>query len=146
MSAQPQATAQELQNSFFEAIKKGDIHEVKNLVGDPKLDINAVDKEGKTALHHATFKKNVPMMEHVLRAGAKLDAVDSKGKKPLDIAIENQHQASIILLVSLGAERFLKETERLPEDLSEAGTQDKAEYLIRRAVSAQKQAGKKFGR
>lgn len=52
------------------------------------LDINAVDKDGLTALHKAIIGKNETVISHLLRKGASPNVQDRDGATPLHYAVE----------------------------------------------------------
>lgn len=50
-------------------------------------DVNAIDKEGETALHGAVYRGGaIPVMQFLIDKGAKLDVVNKKGWTPLTAA------------------------------------------------------------
>lgn len=52
------------------------------------LDIDVVDKEGQTALHHAVFGKKEAIISHLLRKGANPQVRDMGGITPLHYAVQ----------------------------------------------------------
>lgn len=52
------------------------------------LDIDVVDKEGQTALHHAVFGKKEAVISHLLRKGANPQVRDLDGITPLHYAVQ----------------------------------------------------------
>ncbi|RUS17252.1 hypothetical protein BC937DRAFT_90211 [Endogone sp. FLAS-F59071] len=61
-------------------------------------DVNAVDGNGWTGLHHAAAANNVRLVLTLLKRQAKVDVSDYKHKTPLDIAVERQHVQSVTAL------------------------------------------------
>lgn len=61
-----------------------------------KLDINAQDHHGCTALHYVSLHRNHILIQALLGAGAKI-LMDFKGKTPLDYAKMTREQANMIL-------------------------------------------------
>jgi ankyrin repeat protein/mono/diheme cytochrome c family protein len=50
-------------------------------------DVNAIDKEGETALHGAVYRGGaIPVMQFLIDKGARLDVVNKKGWTPLTVA------------------------------------------------------------
>jgi hypothetical protein len=45
-----------------------------------QLDLNAQDKEGFTAMHHAAFARKLDSMQHLVRFGASVEVGDNKGR------------------------------------------------------------------
>ena len=55
---------------------------------DRGADINAETADGRTALHMAAQRGDIPMMTLLLSHGAKIDQRDAKGWTPLDRAVK----------------------------------------------------------
>jgi len=68
-------------------------------------DVNYPGPSGKTALHAAAAFENTEIMETLIRAGAKLDALTTAGETPLDVAQTYKKARSIAFLTS---DRFFK--------------------------------------
>ena len=49
--------------------------------------INAADEAGQTALHNAAVQRSDDFIEFLADNGAKLDAKDKQGRRPLDLAL-----------------------------------------------------------
>ncbi|HHK74259.1 MAG TPA: ankyrin repeat domain-containing protein, partial [Rhizobiales bacterium] len=64
--------------------------------------INAVDKDGGTALHWAVGGNKPDTVRLLLERGAKPDPVDSRGQTPLDIA-ERKNSTAILTLIRKAA-------------------------------------------
>ena len=61
---------------------------VSYLLAQPKININAKDVWGQTALHKAVRKADLRVIKQLLVKGADQNAKDSQGKTPLDLAEE----------------------------------------------------------
>ncbi|MFN8059733.1 MAG: ankyrin repeat domain-containing protein [Vicinamibacterales bacterium] len=59
---------------------------VKYLVEDLGADVNAVDHEGNTALHHAAARGDVEMITYLASKGANVKAVNREGQTTADMA------------------------------------------------------------
>jgi ankyrin repeat protein len=56
------------------------------LLLDTKLDVNASDVNGQTALHNAAIRGSEAIVRYLVEKGARLDARDKQGRLPIDIA------------------------------------------------------------
>jgi ankyrin repeat protein len=63
------------------------------------VDVNQKIPEG-TLLHLAAQRGHVGAASVLIKKGAKLEMKNSKGKKPLDVAINNRNQRVADMLVS----------------------------------------------
>ena len=79
------------------AVKAVDEKEVHTLV-KMGLDINAMDKEGKTPLHYAASIGRYSLVKYLVEHGASVYIKDSLRKTPLVYAIEKNHIKVIIYL------------------------------------------------
>ncbi|XP_045461458.1 putative ankyrin repeat protein RF_0381 isoform X2 [Harmonia axyridis] len=64
-------------------------------------DVNATNIEGNTALHYAARKKNLNILESLIKHGAKVDVKNSAGSTPLSILCNNYHCYLYCLLLLL---------------------------------------------
>jgi ankyrin repeat protein len=81
---------------------------VKYLVEEQGADVNAVDHEGMTALHHAAARGDNEMIQYLVSKGADVKAVDREGRTTVDMANGPVQRIqpfpeTIKLLESLGA-------------------------------------------
>jgi ankyrin repeat protein len=71
------------------------------------LDVNAVDNNGRGALHGAAERGGTALVEYLVAHGATVDAKDKGGKTPLDIAKGNsgygnpEYPATVMILSKL---------------------------------------------
>lgn len=63
------------------------------------LDIDVVDKEGQTALHHAVFGKKEAVISHLLRKGASPQVRDTDGITPLHYAVQVGAMQTVKMLI-----------------------------------------------
>ncbi|XP_033625691.1 poly [ADP-ribose] polymerase tankyrase-like [Asterias rubens] len=82
-------------NDAYEIDGKQDQNKVPKLQKTSKLNLNAVDSKGRTAIHYlmkscnvGTYE-NVEVLELLARLKAKLSEIDADGKTPLDYAMES---------------------------------------------------------
>jgi uncharacterized protein len=72
------------------------------LVEELKVDVNAVNDLGETALHGAVYRGADSVVQYLVDKGAKLDARDIEGKTPLDIAVDGAHRP-----INIGGPRII---------------------------------------
>jgi len=92
--------------SLFEAVKKGDIEQVKKLIAEG-ADVNETEDLGQvkwTPLIAAASGGDVQVVKVLLENGAKVDATDSHGYTPLYYAIWSDNEETVKALVSGGAD------------------------------------------
>ncbi|KAK4343137.1 hypothetical protein RND71_038953 [Anisodus tanguticus] len=63
------------------------------------LDIDVVDREGQTALHHACFSKKEAVISHLLRRGADPKVTDMDGVTPLHYAVQAGAMQTVKMLI-----------------------------------------------
>ena len=81
---------------------------VKYLVEELGADVNAVDHEGNTAVHHAASRGDNPMIEFLVSKGADVKKINRSGQTTIDVANgpvqrTQPYPETIKLLASLGA-------------------------------------------
>ena len=64
--------------------------------------LNAREGRGRTALHFAIEKSNLPTIEILLMQGADLSIEDGANRTPMQLAIELEHTEAIITLIEIG--------------------------------------------
>merc|ERR1712086_769382 len=70
---------------LMKAASNGRLVVVQKLVGS-KVDLDAVDSDGNTAMHMAAASSFTMIVELLIKTGAKTDKDNKMGKKPLDLA------------------------------------------------------------
>ena len=95
---------------FFEAVGRGDIATVENMLkADPSL-ASAFDSDGATPLHYATFNAHREVVEILLKAGADINARDKiYSATPAGWAIEYLRERGGLLDVEIEDLRFAVE-------------------------------------
>jgi len=104
--AKAPATAEEVAAQLFalrDASRRGEIGKVQALLdARPEL-VNARDRLGRTALHHAARSGQKAVAELLLDRGTEVSARDSRGETPLYRAVRGGHTETVRLLLARGA-------------------------------------------
>src|SRR5262245_63633499 len=87
--------------AIVDAAMNGDLKAVRTLVRQA-VDVNATQPDGMTALHWAVQRRDLPMMNALLAAGAKHDLTNRTGASPLYLAATNGDAAGIARLLDAG--------------------------------------------
>ncbi len=87
---------------LIEAAKNTDRSAVRALIAKG-ADVNAVEPDGTTALHWASYRDDVESADAMLRAGAKVNSANDLGATPLWIASLNGSAAMVRRLLQAGA-------------------------------------------
>jgi ankyrin repeat protein len=85
------------------AVRNADSVMVRRLIKD-RVDVNAPEADGTTALHWAARLNNVAMAELLLRAGANVSAANRYDVTPLSVACMNGNAPMVKLLLKAGAD------------------------------------------
>ncbi|MEK6324932.1 MAG: ankyrin repeat domain-containing protein [Acidobacteriota bacterium] len=97
------ASAQDVNEEFFAAARKGDAAVVKALL-DKGVDVNAKTRYGATALSYACDKGHLEVAKLLIERGADVNAKDTfYGEAPLGWALSKGHAAIVKLLLDKGA-------------------------------------------
>lgn len=88
---------------LLDAVKGGDRETVKALLAK-RVDANASEIDGTTALHWAVRRNDQGMAEQLVRAGARVAAANRYGVQPLSLACVNGNAAMVELLLRAGAD------------------------------------------
>jgi cytohesin len=88
---------------------RGDTAAVRALLAK-KVDVNAAQKDGSTALHWAVHRGNIELVNLLVRSGANVKAATREGVTPLWLASVNGDAAAIGALIEAGADA----NEKLP--------------------------------
>jgi hypothetical protein len=97
------AGAQDLNEDFFAAARKGDTVAVKALL-DKGVDVNAKTRYGATALSYACDKGHVEVVKLLIERGADVNSKDTfYGEVPLGWALSHEHVQIVKLLLDKGA-------------------------------------------
>jgi len=88
---------------LIDAVKRGDANAVRTLIAQ-KVDVNAPDADGSTALHWAVQKDNVAMADLLIAAGANVKAKTRYNVTPLALACTNGDAKLVGRLLKAGAD------------------------------------------
>jgi len=86
----------------LDAVKSGDKDALRVLLGK-KVDVNAAEADGATALHWASYRDDLESADLLLRAGANVNAANDLGVTPLWTASQNGSAAMVRRLLDAGA-------------------------------------------
>src|SRR5262245_11905099 len=86
-----------------DAVKQQDAVAVRALLGQ-RVDVNAPQPDGSTALHWAAHRDDVATADLLLRAKANVNAVTSHGVSPLALSCENGSLAMANRLLAASAD------------------------------------------
>ena len=81
------------------------IEEVKKRLGMNSKDslskfINEKTNEGLTAVHYASYKGNIPLLQFLVKSGASIDETTNLGKNVMHMAAEGNQPSMMIYLIS----------------------------------------------
>src|SRR5215510_2881487 len=88
--------------SLIGAVKSGDAAAVRALL-QQKVDANAAEADGATALHWASYRDDLASADALLRAGANVNAANDLGATALWMASMNGSAGMVRRLLDAGA-------------------------------------------
>ena len=98
------------QQQLFDAIEAKNLSKVKRLISDPKVDINAKNKDGYKPLHRAVIQNDLEMIRLLIENGADVNSKEDKyGATPLIVAAQLDHPEIAKLLIENGADINVKD-------------------------------------
>lgn len=74
------------------------------IINDCNADVNQIDANGWSALHHAASTGDLASAEALIQAGAKVNAYSNQQRTPLHLAAQNNHCDLIQVLLQSEAE------------------------------------------
>jgi len=89
-------------SALVDAARNGDKAALRALL-QKKVDVNASEADGATALHWASYRDDVESVDLLLRAGANVNATNDLGATPLWAASQNGSAAMVKRLLEAGA-------------------------------------------
>jgi ankyrin len=90
-------------SEMADAAQKGDRAAVQKLIVQ-KVDVNAPQVDGATALHWAVYRQDLELADQLIRAGANVKAVNRTGVTPLEMAALYGNAPLIDRLIKAGAD------------------------------------------
>ncbi len=87
---------------LIQAVKAQDETQTRALL-QQRIDVNAQQGDGSTALHYAAYNDNLAIAQMLIRAGARADAANDLGSTPLHLACNNGSAAMVGLLLAAKA-------------------------------------------
>lgn len=110
-----------IENAFYFA-QVGNLSAFKEMVCGGVHALNAVDEDGRTALHWACDRNQLNMITYLLEAGAQVNVQDSEGATPLWYAVNCEYEEAMVLLLDAGADVRLEDhNNESPWTLAEEG-------------------------
>lgn len=101
---------------FYNSARTGRLDKLYMLL-DEGINVDMQNKQGRTPLMAATYKRNHGVVRELLAEGADIEIVDAKGKTVLMLAVLAQDDYMIKKLLTLGADKTVKDdADRTAED------------------------------
>jgi len=113
------------------AVKAGDKAAVQALLKQ-RVDVNAAEVDGTTALHWAVRSDDIELVDRLIRAGANVKATNRYSITPLYLAAVNGNAAMIEKLLKAGADAnaFVNEGETVLMTAARTGSVDAVKVLL----------------
>jgi uncharacterized protein len=93
-----------------QAILEGDLGQLKLAIANGD-DVDALDRNGRTALFYAAREGRLAIAEELLRAGANPNAQDKSGQTPLHFAVSGYQPSAVELLIANGSSVDFKDAQ-----------------------------------
>jgi ankyrin repeat protein len=87
---------------LIEAVRARNTDRARALLAE-RVNVNATQGDGATALHWAVHLDDLPLVETLIRAGARPDLADDTGATPLYLACVNRNGTAVARLLAAGA-------------------------------------------
>ncbi len=105
--------------AFFIAVKVGDLDAVKRYLKHNKFLVYDYDYVKQTALHWATRKGNLKVVEYLLKSGSDVDACDIMNRTSLYFAAKKSHVEIVKVLISYQPDPFVvTKNRRTPSEVA----------------------------
>jgi len=91
---------------LIDAVRNRDLESVRALLQQraAKIDVNAAEGDGSTALHWAAHRDDLAIADLLIRAGARVNAANDLGATPLHLACTNRGAAMVERLLAASAD------------------------------------------
>ena len=81
-----------MSTTLLVAVQSGDVEKVRELLASGRYDVNGVDEDGWTPLHHACVEGQLDMARMLIAEfNADMSIQNSSGAIPLMLAIKHEH-------------------------------------------------------
>ncbi len=118
------------------AAAKGDLAEVEKVLKWEPAQLNLADKDGATALHHATAKDHLAVIKFLIEKKADVNAKKKDGVTPLHIAAALGYKDIAAALLDANADPSAVDKKgRTPLSLAKANRKKEVEDLLRESLS-----------
>ena len=87
---------------LIQAVKNQDLQSVRALLKQ-RVDVNATEGDGTTALHWASHRDDLAIADALIRSGARANAANDLGATPLHLACTNRSAPMVDRLLAAGA-------------------------------------------
>jgi ankyrin repeat protein len=87
---------------IIDAVKQRNVEAVRSLIKE-RVDVNATQPDGATALHWAAHQDDLVSADLLIRAGARANTANELGVTPLYLACTNRNTAMVKRLLTAGA-------------------------------------------
>jgi ankyrin repeat protein len=129
---------------LIDAARNADHDAVGRLLRQGKVDVNATEPDGTTALHWASYRDDGESADLLIRAGARVNAANDLGATPMWTASVNGSAAMVRRLLAAGADPnatlLLGETPVMAA--ARAGNPDVVQQLIARGANVNARAAR----
>ena len=122
---------------IHDAAKKGNLQEVQRLINEG-VDVDAGDKEGRTALHWAVHKQNTKLTKFLVESGADVNIEDNYGRSAFHLASQTSELGYTKALARF-LNKYIKKMDRenmkeAIHEAAEAGNLQEVQLLINEGV------------
>jgi uncharacterized protein len=99
------ASAAPIDLRLIQAVKNRDVESVRALLKtqSPRIDVNAPQGDGATALHWAAHRDDLAIADLLIRSGARATVANDLGATPLHLACTNRSAPMVARLLAAGA-------------------------------------------
>ena len=122
---------------LIQAVKTEDVESVRGLLNQ-RVDVNAPQGDGATALHWAAHRDNLAIADLLIRSGARANVADDAGATPLHLACTNRSARMVerLLAADANANAALLNGETVLMTCARAGEAGAVTALLARGADA----------